>query len=141
METESRPKDLQPPAATIPPTCRGPFLPFTQCRIPPRAEEWMSGLGDVPVPNVDHSDSLGTLEIYWVVKTHSPGSCPMIFHNGKAQSVWDPMPEDMLIEYLDTIANIPYHFRNIVDEYLPRVFDPIRRGLSTNGADAPAPCC
>ncbi|MCJ1463108.1 hypothetical protein MMC07_001713 [Pseudocyphellaria aurata] len=118
------------------------FLPFNQHKTPSRAEEWIDNLGEVPVPSADHNDSSGTLEVYWLVKTQSPGSFPMmhtLFHNGKAQSVWDPMPEDMLIEYLDTIANIPYDFQNIVEEYLPRVFDPIRRGLSTNRADAPAP--
>ncbi|MCJ1427154.1 hypothetical protein MMC29_005057 [Sticta canariensis] len=50
-----------------------------------------------------------------------------LVYNRKAQSAWDPMPEDMRKEYLDIIAKIPFSFLDIVEEYLPGVFDPIRR--------------
>lgn len=36
------------------------------------------------------------------------------------------MPEEMLVGYLETIARIPNSFQEIVEEYLPGVFEPIR---------------
>lgn len=105
------------------------FLPFKQETMPPRAEEWIRNLGDVPIPPTGNIERLGTLQLDWAIKSNHRGSCPLlhtIFYNGRAQSAWDPMPEEMLIEYLETISKIPYSFSDIVEEYLPGVFDPIR---------------
>lgn len=97
--------------------------------MPPRAKEWIEHLGDVPIPPRGDVDSLGMLELDWGLRANHRGSCPMLhtlFINGKAQSAWDPMPQEALVEYLETISKIPYSFSDIVEEYLPGVFDPIR---------------
>ena len=104
--------------------------------MPTRAEEWIGNLGDVPIPPMDNIERLGTFYIDWAIKSKHRGSCPLlhtIFYKGRAQSAWDPMPEEMLIKYLKTISKIPYSFSDIVEEYLPGVFDPIRsrRSLGT----------
>lgn len=113
------------------------FLPFKQVKTPPRAEEWIENLGDVPVPSTDDA---GILEQDWAIKTNSRGSCPLahtLYYDGKAQSVWDPMPEEMLIGYLEILATIPYTFVDIVEEYLPGVFDPVRGYGSSDTTDGP----
>lgn len=106
------------------------FLPFKQRKMPPRATEWIEHLGDAPIPpRSDDVESIGMLELDWVIKANHRGSCPLLhtlFVNGKAQSAWDPMPQEALVEYLETISQIPYSFPAIVEEYLPGIFDPIR---------------
>lgn len=112
------------------------FLPLIQRKKPPRAEEWIGSLGDVPIsPMCDDCDKWGSMHLDWRIKKNHCGSCPMLHtlsYHGRAQSVWDPMPKEMLIWYLETIAKIPYSFADIVEEYLPGVFDPIRRESPPN---------
>lgn len=71
------------------------FLPFHQPTPPPLAEEWLHHLTNAPTPPTGNLNSWGTLQLDWRNHTKSHGSCPMlhtIFHDGKAQSAWDPMP-------------------------------------------------
>lgn len=110
------------------------FLPFKQQKMPPRADEWIGNLGDAPVPPTGDVGSLGSLQLEWGIRAMNRGSCPMLHtvcYNGRAQSAWDPMPKEMLVGYLEVIAEIPYSFQEIVEEYLPGVFDPIRRDDAT----------
>lgn len=72
--------------------------------------------------------------------------CPMLptlYYDGRAQSAWDPLPKEILIGYLETVAKIPYSFQDIVEEYLPGVFDLNRRedttGLSPSTRWYPKP--
>lgn len=106
------------------------FLPFKQRKTPPRAEEWIGNLANILIPPPGDIERLGALQEDWAIKTNSRGSCPLLhtlYYEGRAQSAWDPMPEEMLAGYLEMIAGLPYSFADIVEEYLPGVFNPIRK--------------
>lgn len=114
------------------------FLPFQQRHMPPRAEEWIDNLGDALIPLTGDMESLGTMQVDWAMRTKSRGSYPMLhtlYYHRKAQSIWDPMPEEMLKGYLEVLASIPYGFDDIIAEYLPGIFDPIRAPFT----DPPVP--
>lgn len=116
------------------------FLPFKQRKMPPRAEEWFGNLADVPIPTPADAEALGFLELDWGMRAVIRGACPMlhtICFKGRAQSVWDPMPEELLVGYLETIARIPNSFPDIVEEYLPGVFEPIRGERSPDSINSP----
>lgn len=116
------------------------FLPFKQRKMPPRAEEWIGNLADVPIPPQPDAEELGNLELGWGMRRMIRGACPMlhtIYFQGRAQSAWDPMPDEMLVGYLETLAKIPNSFPDIVEEYLPGVFEPIRGERSLDSITPP----